>query len=44
MRVPLCVVYDLEGGRIKRGRVYLEMPVLLRQLGGAPVEREVARR
>lgn len=44
VRVPLCVVYDLEGGRIKRGRVYLEMPVLLRQLGGAPVEREVARR
>jgi steroid delta-isomerase-like uncharacterized protein len=33
VRVPLCVVYDLEAGRIKRGRVYLEMPVLFRQLG-----------
>jgi steroid delta-isomerase-like uncharacterized protein len=42
VRVPLCVVYDLEDGRIKRGRVYLEMPVLLRQLGAAPAEREVA--
>lgn len=30
-RVPLCVVYDLE--QIKRGRVYFEMPALLRQLG-----------
>jgi steroid delta-isomerase-like uncharacterized protein len=44
VRVPLCVVYDLEDGRIKRGRVYLEMPVLLRQLGGAPMEPEVAQR
>jgi hypothetical protein len=42
--VPLCVVYDLEDGRIKRGRVYLEMPVLLRQLGAASAEREVAKR
>jgi steroid delta-isomerase-like uncharacterized protein len=42
VRVPLCVVYDLEDGRIKRGRIYLEMPVLLRQLGAAPAEREVA--
>lgn len=33
VRVPLCVVYDLEDGWIKRGRVYIEMPVLLRQLG-----------
>jgi steroid delta-isomerase-like uncharacterized protein len=33
VRVPLCVVYDLEGDRIKRGRVYMEVPVLLRQLG-----------
>mgnify|MGYP003401677375 CR=1 FL=1 len=44
VRVPLCVVYDLEAGRIKRGRVYLEMPVLLRQLGAASAEREVAKR
>jgi steroid delta-isomerase-like uncharacterized protein len=33
VRVPLCVVYDLKDGRIQRGRVYLELPVLLRQLG-----------
>ena len=32
VRVPLCVVYDLEGDRIARGRVYFEMPVLMRQL------------
>lgn len=32
VRVPLCVVYDLEDGRITQGRVYLEVPVLLRQL------------
>ena len=44
VRVPLCVVYDLEEGKIKRGRVYLEVPVLLRQLGAAPAEREVAKR
>jgi len=44
VRVPLCVVYDLEEGKIKRGRVYLEVPVLLRQLGAAPADREVAQR
>lgn len=32
--VPLAVVYDLEHDRIKRGRVYFEMPVLLQQLRG----------
>ena len=32
VRVPLCVVYDLEDNLIKRGRVYFEMPVLLQQL------------
>lgn len=32
VRVPLCVVYDLEDDLIKRGRVYFEMPALLRQL------------
>lgn len=35
VRVPLCVVYDLEDDLIKRGRVYFEMPVLLKQLGVA---------
>jgi steroid delta-isomerase-like uncharacterized protein len=33
VRIPLCVVYDLEEDKIKRGRVYFEMPVLFRQLG-----------
>ena len=33
VRVPLCVVYDLENNKIIRGRVYFEMPVLLQQLG-----------
>jgi steroid delta-isomerase-like uncharacterized protein len=33
VRVPLCVVYDLTDGQIKRGRVYFEMPALLQQLG-----------
>jgi len=36
VRVPLCVVYDLQDGKIVRGRVYLELPVLLRQLGAVP--------
>jgi len=33
VRVPLCVVYDLEANRIKRARVYFEMPALMQQLG-----------
>lgn len=33
VRVPLCVVYDLENDKIKRGHVYFEMPALLAQLG-----------
>lgn len=33
VRIPLCVVYDLEGDKIKRGRIYLETPVLLKRLG-----------
>lgn len=33
VRVPLCVVYDLENDEIKRGRVYFEMPALMQQLG-----------
>jgi steroid delta-isomerase-like uncharacterized protein len=36
VRVPLCVVYDVEADKIKRARVYLETPVLMRQLGEAP--------
>jgi len=35
VRVPLCVVYDLENDQITRGRVYFEMPALLEQLGVA---------
>ena len=35
VRVPYCVVYDLAGDRI-RGRVYMEMPVIIRRLGGTP--------
>jgi predicted ester cyclase len=33
VRVPICVVYDLKGNQIWRGRVYFEMPVLLQQIG-----------
>jgi predicted ester cyclase len=33
VRVPPCVVYDLEAGLIPRPGV-LEVPVLMRQLGG----------
>lgn len=32
VRVPLCVVYDLEHDRIKRGRVYWEIPAFLTQV------------
>jgi steroid delta-isomerase-like uncharacterized protein len=41
VRVPLCVVYDLENGRVKRARIYFEMPALLRQLGAADAEATV---
>lgn len=33
VRVPLCVIYDVEGDAITQGRVYMEMPVMLSQLG-----------
>lgn len=33
VRIPLCVVYDIENDQIKRGRVYFETPALLKQLG-----------
>lgn len=36
VRVPLCVVYDLEDGKISAGRVYFEVPALLAQLGVQP--------
>jgi len=32
VRVPLCVVYDLENDTIKRGRVYFEVPAFLKQV------------
>jgi steroid delta-isomerase-like uncharacterized protein len=35
VRVPLCVVYDLENDKIKRGRVYFEVPALMSQLQGS---------
>jgi predicted ester cyclase len=35
VRVPLCVVYDLEGGKIMRGRVYFEVPAFLKQVAQA---------
>jgi steroid delta-isomerase-like uncharacterized protein len=35
VRVPLCVVYDLENDKIKRGRVYMAVPAMLKQLGVA---------
>jgi steroid delta-isomerase-like uncharacterized protein len=44
VRVPLCVVYDLEEGKIKRARVYLEMPVLMGQLGPVAAEAEAVAR
>ena len=33
VKVPLCVVYDLENEQITQGRVYFEMPALMQQLG-----------
>ena len=32
VRVPLCVVYDLENDKIKRGRVYFEVPAFMKQV------------
>jgi predicted ester cyclase len=36
VRVPICVVYDLENDKIKRGRVYLATLQLMQQLGVVP--------
>ena len=33
VRVPLCVVYDVENDQITRGRVYFEVPAFLKQVG-----------
>jgi steroid delta-isomerase-like uncharacterized protein len=44
VRVPLCVVYDLEAGRVKRARIYFEVPALLRQLGAVGAEAEAVGR
>jgi steroid delta-isomerase-like uncharacterized protein len=32
VNVPLCIVYDLEDGLIKQGRVYFVMDVMMKQL------------
>jgi steroid delta-isomerase-like uncharacterized protein len=42
VRVPFCVVYDVAGDRITRGRVYMEMPVMMRQLGHTPAAAALA--
>lgn len=42
VRVPFCVIYDLAGGKIVRARVYMELPVMMRQLGRAPGAAEPA--
>jgi steroid delta-isomerase-like uncharacterized protein len=36
VRVPICIVYDLENDRITRGRVYMETPAMFAQLGEQP--------
>jgi steroid delta-isomerase-like uncharacterized protein len=33
VRVPLCVVYEVEDEKIMRARIYFEMPAMLEQLG-----------
>lgn len=32
VRVPFCVVYDLEEGKIHQARIYFEMHILIQQL------------
>ena len=34
VKVPLCVVYDIENDKIKRARIYFEMFALMTQLNG----------
>ena len=33
VRVPVCVVYEVEDEKIKRARIYFEMPAMFEQLG-----------
>ena len=33
VRVPLCIVYDIQNEQLKRARIYLEVPALMHQLG-----------
>lgn len=33
VRVPMVIVYDVEGDLLKRARIYFEMPALMAQLG-----------
>jgi predicted ester cyclase len=42
VRVPYCVVYDLEGEKLKALRLYFPMDALLRQLGAAPAPAQPA--
>ncbi|HEX7122733.1 MAG TPA: ester cyclase [Gemmatimonadaceae bacterium] len=35
VRVPLCVTYDLENDRIKRGRIYMAAGAMMQQLTGS---------
>jgi predicted ester cyclase len=32
VRVPLCVVYEMEDARIRKARIYFQVPVLMTQL------------
>jgi len=34
VKVPLCVVYDIENEKIKNARIYFEGPALMAQLNG----------
>lgn len=34
VKVPLCVVYDIEKDKIKKARIYFEVPALMAQLNG----------
>jgi steroid delta-isomerase-like uncharacterized protein len=33
VHIPLCVAYDLEANKIKRARIYFEIPAFLAQVG-----------
>lgn len=32
VRIPLCVIYDLDNGKITHGRIYFEVPALMAQI------------